>query len=159
MKASPGNVRPLGEVARMVKNAKAAGKKVVTTNGCFDILHIGHVRYLDRARKLGDMLVVGVNSDSSVRALKGAGRPIQPARERAEVVAALRSVDAVFIFSETTPVKWLTILKPHIHVKGGDRTMREIVEKEVVEKSGGTIVIVPLTKGRSSSRLIKKIRG
>ncbi|MDO8521815.1 MAG: D-glycero-beta-D-manno-heptose 1-phosphate adenylyltransferase [bacterium] len=158
MKTGAITVRTLGSVVKMVRSAKAAGEKIVTTNGCFDILHVGHVRYLQGARKLGSMLVVGINSDASVRRLKGPGRPIVPARERAEIVSALRAVDAVFIFNDATPIRWLKQLKPHIHVKGADRTVDQVVEKKVVEASGGRLVLVPYIKNKSTTNIIKRIR-
>ncbi len=114
----------LAGAARMAQAAHRAGKRVVTTNGCFDILHIGHVRYLSWAKRQGDLLIVGINSDSSVRKLKGPLRPITPEKERVEILAALKAVDAAFIFNESTPERWLAQIKPDIHVKGGDRSMR-----------------------------------
>lgn len=147
----------LSKVQALVKKAKAKGLKVVTTNGCFDILHVGHVRYLSFAKKLGDLLIVGVNSDASVRKLKGIGRPICPEHERAEVVASLASVDAVFIFDDTTPMRWLKTLKPHVHVKGADRSMREIVERKTVQSYGGRIVLAPYHKDRSTSAVIRTV--
>ena len=157
MKAGATNVRPFGVIQKMVRSAKAAGKKVVTTNGCFDILHVGHVRYLERAKSLGDLLIVGVNSDSSVRTNKGPSRPIVPERERAEVIASLKSVDAVFIFNDATPVGWLKELKPHIHVKGADRGLGEIIEKKTVEEGGGRIVRAPYVKDRSTTNIVRRI--
>jgi len=115
------------------------------------------VRYLSFAKKLGDLLIVGVNSDTSVRKLKGVGRPICPERERAEVVASLASVDAVFIFDETTPIRWLKTIKPHVHVKGADRSMREIVERRAVQSYGGRVVLAPYHKGRSTSAVIRTV--
>jgi rfaE bifunctional protein nucleotidyltransferase chain/domain len=145
-------------IRQLVKKARQRGLTVVTTNGCFDILHTGHARYLEWAKRQGDVLIVGVNSDASVRKLKGAGRPINPQTERAEIVAALRPVDAVFIFDSETPEQWLAALKPDIHVKGADRSMQEIIEKETVEKNGGIIKRAPYHKGRSTSALVKKVR-
>lgn len=153
-----GKLKTLGAVAALVKKEKKRGKKIVTTNGCFDILHIGHIRSLQAAKALGDVLVVGVNSDASVRSLKGKERPIIPERERAEVIATLDPVDAVFIFREQTPRRWLAMLKPHIHVKGSDRSMNEIIEKDIVEAGGGKIILFPLQKGRSTTKIIEKIR-
>jgi len=150
--------RGLKAVAAFVRGEKKKGKKIVTTNGCFDILHVGHIRSLLAAKELGDILVVGINSDASARALKGSGRPVVPERERAEIVAALAPVDAVFIFSDRDPRKWLAKLKPHIHAKGSDRGMGEIIEKDIVAASGGKVVLLPLRKGRSTTDLIKKIR-
>jgi D-beta-D-heptose 7-phosphate kinase/D-beta-D-heptose 1-phosphate adenosyltransferase len=150
-------IKSLPDIVAFVKAAQKSGKRVVTTNGCFDILHIGHVRYLQEAKKRGDVLVVGINSDASVRAVKGSERPIVPARERAEIIAALGFVDAVFIFSEKDPRKWLARVRPDIHAKGGDRTMGEIIEKEVVEEGGGVVLLLPVEKGKSTSALIEKI--
>jgi len=157
MKAGATNVRPFGAIQKMVRSAKAAGKKVVTTNGCFDILHVGHVRYLERAKSLGDLLIVGVNSDRSVRTNKGPSRPIVPERERTEVIASLKAVDAVFIFNDATPVEWLRKLKPHIHVKGADRSIGEIIEKKTVEEGGGRIVRAPYVKDRSTTNIVQRI--
>lgn len=153
-----GKVLPFAEILKMTRTAKKSGSIIVTTNGCFDILHIGHVRSLKEARRHGDMLIVGINSDDSVQRFKGYARPIIPERERAEVVASLKSVDAVFIFNETTPNAWITALKPHMHVKGRDRTTDQIAEKEVVEAGGGRLVLIPLTKDRSTTAIIARIR-
>jgi rfaE bifunctional protein nucleotidyltransferase chain/domain len=158
MKKKIDKIKSWSAVMAFAKAAKRKGKKVVTTNGCFDILHIGHIRSLTAAKALGDVLVVGINSDASVRALKGKSRPVVPERERAETVLSLKPVDAVFIFREKDPRKWLAQLRPDIHVKGGDRTMDEIIERDIVESGGGKIVLAPLKKGRSTTNLIKKIR-
>ncbi len=133
------------------------GKKVVFTNGCFDIIHAGHVRYLAKARSLGDILVVGLNSDESVRTIKGTERPIVPEKERAEVLSALRCVDYVVIFNEPTPLRLITALKPDILVKGSDWASHEIVGGDVVKKSGGRVSRIRLLKGRSTTNIIKKI--
>jgi len=133
------------------------GKKVVFTNGCFDIMHAGHVRYLAKARSLGDILVVGLNSDDSVRAIKGASRPIVPERERAEVLASLRCVDYVVIFREPTPLRLIRAIKPDILVKGSDWAAHEIVGGDVVRKSGGKVSRIRLLRGRSTTNIIKKI--
>jgi phosphoheptose isomerase len=133
------------------------GATVVWTNGCFDLLHVGHVRFLEQARGLGDVLVVGVNSDSSVRELKGPGRPTVPEAERAEVVAALAAVDAVTIFSETTPVAILGELQPDIHCKGGDYAdSGDLPESETVRAYGGRVEILGLTDGSSTSDLLQR---
>ncbi len=161
MKAPQSKVLPLRAVKKMVKDAKRAGKKIVTTNGCFDILHVGHARYLAHARSLGDMLVVGVNADTSpywISANKGPGRPIVPDVERAELIAALGSVDAVLIFNEETPVEWLAEIEPHIHVKGADTLLENMPERAVVEKAGGKIVRAKYHQGKSTTNVIKKIR-
>ena len=138
---------------------KRNGQRVVFTNGCFDLLHPGHIRLLEQARALGDVLVVGLNSDGSVRELKGPGRPLVPERERAEVVAALGAVDAVTIFDEPTPRELVAALVPDILVKGGDWGENEIVGREEVEAAGGQVVRIPLVEGYSTSRLIAKIAG
>ena len=145
------------ELLRIIKNLKAKGKRIVFTNGCFDLLHIGHVRYLEKARTLGDALVVGVNSDSSVRKLKGPKRPVLPAKERAEILSGLGCVDYITIFDELDPLKLITSLHPNVLVKGGDWTKEQIVGREVLERSGGKVVIIRFVKGASTSTLIETI--
>ncbi|MDO8482051.1 MAG: adenylyltransferase/cytidyltransferase family protein [bacterium] len=157
-KGAYGKVLPFADVLKIARAAKKSGLTVVSTNGCFDILHIGHVRNLKTAKSYGDMLVVGVNSDSSVRRNKGNSRPIIPERERAEVVASLKSVDAVFIFDENTPDAWIKKLKPDVHAKGQDRTAGQIVEKKMVEAGGGRLVLIPLIKGHSTTAIIARMR-
>ena len=147
----------LKELKEIVNKLKKEGKKVVFTNGCFDILHLGHVKYLEEAKKLGDTLIVGVNSDKSVRILKGEGRPIMPEEERAEILAALECVDYVVIFYETNPENLIAQLKPDIHIKGGDYAMDEIPESKLVESLGGKTVILREIEGKSTSALIQKI--
>ncbi|MDP8247743.1 MAG: D-glycero-beta-D-manno-heptose 1-phosphate adenylyltransferase [Candidatus Tritonobacter lacicola] len=142
---------------RAVGALRKSGKRIVFTNGCFDLLHIGHVRYLERAGSLGDVLVVGVNSDRSVRKLKGSGRPLMPEGERAEILAALSFVDYVTIFGEDTPAELIEKIKPDVLVKGSDYGKREIVGRDVVEEGGGRVVRVPLVRGCSTKRLIRKI--
>ncbi len=145
------------ELRRIIRYLKAKGKRIVFTNGCFDLLHIGHIRYLEKARALGDALVVGVNSDSSVRKLKGPKRPVLPVKERTEILSGLGCVDYITIFDERTPLKLITSLHPNVLVKGGDWTKEQIVGSEVVERSGGKVVIIPFVKGASSSNLIEII--
>ena len=145
------------ELRRIIVGLKTKGKRIVFTNGCFDLLHIGHVRYLEKAKALGDVLVVGVNSDSSVRKLKGRRRPILPERERAEILSGLGCVDYVALFDEINPLKLITSLQPNVLVKGGDWTKEQTVGKEVVERSGGEVVILPFVKGASTSNLIETI--
>jgi len=145
------------ELLRIIKNLKAKGKQIVFTNGCFDVLHLGHVRYLEEAKALGDVLVVGVNSDSSVRKLKGPKRPILPEQERTEILSGLGCVDYITIFNEADPLKLITSLKPNLLVKGGDWTREQIVGREVVERSGGELVIIPFVKGASTSNVIDTI--
>jgi rfaE bifunctional protein nucleotidyltransferase chain/domain len=158
MAKTKNKMHSLAAAEAFVRDAKRKGKKVVTTNGCFDILHVGHIQSLMAAKALGDVLVVGINSDASVRALKGKNRPVVGERERAEIIASLKPVDAVFIFGEKDPRKWLAKLKPDVHAKGSDRTMDEIIEKDVVERSGGKIVRLSLKKGRSTTNIIEKIK-
>ena len=143
-------------IAQKLKNQN---KKIVTTNGVFDILHIGHIRYLQQAKKLGDALIVAVNSDSSVKKIKDPRRPLNNENDRAEALAALRCVDYVTIFSEENPIKILGVIKPNVHVKGGDYKIEKIIEKEVVEKNNGKMVLIPEVKGYSTTDLIKKIAG
>jgi D-glycero-beta-D-manno-heptose 1-phosphate adenylyltransferase len=138
---------------------RSGGKRVVATNGCFDILHVGHVRYLAAARKLGDVLVIGLNGDNSVRQLKGAGRPVNPEQDRAEVLAALESVDYVTIFPELRATKFLRAAQPAIYAKGGDYTADTLnsEERAVLEKFGTKIEIVPFEQGYSTSQLLTRI--
>lgn len=136
---------------------RRSGKRVVFTNGCFDILHAGHVRYLNEAKKLGDVLVVGINTDSSVKRFKGEKRPINPEDQRAEVVAALESVDFIVLFNDRYPSRIISLLKPDVHVKAGDYTPDQMPEAGVVESYGGKVVIVELVNGISTTRIIRKI--
>jgi len=147
------------DAARILADEKKAGKKIVFTNGVFDILHIGHLRYLQEAGKLGDILVVGVNSDSSVKTLKGSDRPVNGENERAELLAGLKPVDYTVIFAEQTPVALLEALKPHIHVKGGDYRKEDLPETAVVEKNGGEVRILSFVPGKSTTGILKKIKG
>lgn len=145
--------------ARWVKELQAAGQKVVFTNGCFDLLHLGHVRYLEEARSLGDGLIVGVNTDASVeRLLKGPGRPLTPEADRARVLASCSCVDRVVLFAEDTPLALITRLAPDILVKGGDYQLDEIVGREVVLARGGRVVALPFVPGYSTTGLIERIR-
>src|SRR6266700_4386645 len=137
---------------------KRNGRRVVFTNGCFDLLHPGHIRRLELSRELGDVLIVGLNSDASVRQLKGEGRPVISERERAEILAALESVDAVVIFDDLTPREVITRLLPDILVKGGDWPSDQIVGREEVEAAGGRVVSVPVVPGYSTSAILRKIR-
>jgi rfaE bifunctional protein nucleotidyltransferase chain/domain len=137
---------------------KRNGRRVVFTNGCFDLLHPGHIETLEKARNLGDALIVGVNSDRSVRAMKGVGRPILPELERAEILAALECVDAVVIFDEPTPRETIAALLPDVLVKGGDWASDQIVGREEVEAAGGHVVLVPVVSGYSTTAILEKIR-
>ena len=147
------------EAARWVRQLQAQGRKIVFTNGCFDLLHLGHVRYLEQARSLGDALIVGVNTDASARRLnKGPGRPVNPEGDRAAVAAALACVDRVVLFPEDTPLELITALQPDILVKGGDYRLEEIVGREVVLARGGRVQVLPFVPGYSSSALLERIR-
>jgi D-beta-D-heptose 7-phosphate kinase/D-beta-D-heptose 1-phosphate adenosyltransferase len=147
----------LEEVPAWRARLKKSGKRLVFTNGCFDILHVGHVRYLNKARVLGDALVVAVNSDRSVRRIKGELRPIVPELERAEVLAALASVDYVFIFDDTTPRRIIDAIVPDVLVKGADWGLSDVVGRDTVESAGGRVLTVPLVEGSSTSEIIRKV--
>jgi D-beta-D-heptose 7-phosphate kinase/D-beta-D-heptose 1-phosphate adenosyltransferase len=137
---------------------RGEGRRVVFTNGCFDLLHPGHVRYLREARSLGDVLVVALNSDASVRAIKGRGRPILNQDERSEVLAALESVDYVTVFDEETPRELIASLLPDVLVKGGDWAVDAIVGREEVEAAGGRVLSLPYLEGASTSEIVKRLR-
>jgi rfaE bifunctional protein nucleotidyltransferase chain/domain len=145
------------ELSEAVATDRVAGRTIAFANGCFDILHVGHVRYLEGAAREGDRLVVAINDDGSVRALKGEGRPILPAAARAELVAALRAVDYVVTFSETTVERLLDTLKPDVHCKGTDYTVDTVPEREVVRAYGGRIAIVGDPKDHSTRELLAKL--
>lgn len=138
---------------------RAAGKKIVATNGCFDLLHVGHVRYLNAARALGDALIVGINGDQSVRELKGAGRPVNNEKDRAEIVAALECVDLVAIFPETRATRFIELAAPDVYVKGGDYSQETLnaEERGVLQKIGAKIDIVPFERGYSTSDLLTRL--
>ena len=145
-------------LSRIVRREQRAGGRVVFTNGCFDLLHAGHATLLERARRLGNLLVVGVNGDRSVRRLKGSGRPVVGVRDRAQLLAALACVDYVTIFNESTPQRLIRRLRPDVLIKGADWGSSRIVGRELVERGGGRVVRLPLLKGYSTSRLIERIR-
>ena len=147
------------QASAFAARVRANGGRVVFTNGVFDLLHPGHIRYLSDARALGDALIVGVNSDRSVRANKGPNRPITPEGERAELIASLGSVDAVSVFDDDTPHALITAVQPDVLVKGADWGPDNIVGRDVVEARGGTVVRVALAEGFSSTRLIDRVRG
>lgn len=146
------------KLIEIVRGLQKNGKKVVTTNGCFDLVHTGHLTYLQEAAKLGDVLIVGINSDASVRKLKGETRPIQNEIDRAELIGALKPVDFSFIFEEDTPNEFIAQLKPDIHAKGGDYRPEDLPEKETVEAHGGEIKILSLIDGRSTTDIVGKIK-
>jgi D-beta-D-heptose 7-phosphate kinase/D-beta-D-heptose 1-phosphate adenosyltransferase len=145
------------ELHWIIKDLKAKGKKIVFTNGCFDLLHVGHIRYLEKARSLGDVLVVGLNTDRSVQTIKGPHRPILPEEERGEVLSGLWCVDYITLFDEPTPLELIASLRPDVLVKGGDWSKETTVGREVVEESGGEVVILPFVEGNSSSNIIETI--
>jgi D-beta-D-heptose 7-phosphate kinase/D-beta-D-heptose 1-phosphate adenosyltransferase len=151
-------VTPPADAARLAERLRAEGKKIVFTNGVFDLLHPGHLRYLRKARALGDVLIVGVNSDRSVRANKGAGRPITPESERVEILASLDCVDAVVTFDEDTPRAIVTAIQPDVLVKGADWATDAIVGRDIVEARGGNVVRVPVEPNHSTTAIIGKIR-
>jgi len=140
----------------LVGKLRRRGCRISFTNGCFDLLHPGHVRVLQEAKRLGDILIVGLNSDASVRRIKGPGRPVLPASARAELLSALSCVDYIVIFRGPTPIPLLKVLKPDVLVKGGDYTPEEVVGADVVRSYGGRVVVAPLAEGYSTSRLIRR---
>lgn len=146
------------DIPNLKEQWKQSGTKVVFTNGCFDILHAGHVRYLQAARELGDCLVLGLNSDESVRRLKGPTRPVNCEDDRAEVLAGLAAIDHVVIFSEQTAEELVREIEPAVYVKGGDYNVKSLPEAEIVAAYGGKTVLIPEVPGRSTSNIIKKMR-
>jgi rfaE bifunctional protein nucleotidyltransferase chain/domain len=150
-------LKTLPQLRKIVASEKAEGKTVVLANGCFDLFHVGHIRYLREAREKGDVLVVALNSDASVRKLKGPGRPILPQTERAEILSAFRFVDYVTIFAETDVERILKALQPAYHVKGSDYTINTVPEREAVKKYGGRVAIVGGPKIKNTSDIIRRI--
>ena len=158
LESDGGAVLMLSELLIKRSNYEKDEKKVVFTNGCFDILHAGHVRYLNAAKALGDVLIVGLNSDESVRRLKGEGRPVNPAADRAEVLAGLRAVDHVVVFGEATAEELVRQLKPDIYVKGGDYSLETLPEAKIVGSYGGKTVLIPMVEGRSTTNVIRRLQ-
>ncbi len=156
----PGTERVVAreQVPELVERLRAAGRRIVFTNGVFDLLHPGHVRYLEAARALGDALIVGLNADESVRRNKGPARPITPERERAEVLAALVMVDAVVLFGEDTPAEIIRAVQPDVLVKGADWPADQIVGRDTVEARGGRVVRVPVEEGYSTTGIVERIK-
>ncbi len=150
-------VQPRDQLQITTAEAKRSGKKVVFTNGCFDLLHVGHLHLLREAKKLGDILIVGLNSDKSVKQIKGAGRPIVPEGERAELIAALEMVDYVTIFDEPEPLNLIRELEPDVLAKGGDWPEDKIVGKDLVEGFGGRVAVIPFLNGHSTTDIIDEI--
>ena len=155
-----GRVLSFKELADWRQGEKTAGRRVVVTNGCFDLLHVGHVRFLEEARGLGDALVVGLNGDNSVRELKGAGRPVNPEADRAEVLAALGCVDAVVVFPEKRATRFLEAAQPNVYVKGGDYRPEDLDadEQTAVKKAGGEVKVLKLTPGKSTTAVLAKVK-
>jgi len=149
-------VLPRSRLQRRLQRLRREGKRIVFTNGCFDLIHPGHVRYLRAAKRLGDVLVVALNSDRSVRRLKGPGRPLVPQHDRCEVVAALEMVDYVTVFSEDTPYALIQALTPDVLVKGGDWRPNQIVGADIVRARGGTVRSLPFARGYSTTRLVRR---
>lgn len=150
---------PWDKLAAWRAAVRQRGGKLVVTNGCFDFLHVGHVTYLESARGFGDVLLVGLNSDASVRELKGPGRPVNPEGDRAAVLAALASVDGVCLFTEKTATRFLAAAQPDVYVKGGDYTLATLEQEErrIVEQAGGKIVILPAVPGRSTTAVLERL--
>ena len=158
-------IKTIDEIAKITKSAKAAGKKVVTTNGTFDLIHVGHVRYLEEAKALGDILIVGINSDRSTKAYKGPTRPILGEEDRAEIIAGLESVDYVFIFDEPDPRPWLQKIHTDVHAKGGDwknpdpsRAIHTMIEAPLLKEKGAEFILIDFVPGKSTSAIIEKIK-
>ncbi|MFQ6037516.1 MAG: adenylyltransferase/cytidyltransferase family protein [Candidatus Aminicenantales bacterium] len=149
----------LEELARIIETHKKEGRRIVLANGCFDLIHAGHVRYLKESKRLGDILVVALNSDSSIRKIKGKGRPILKAKERAEILTAFSAVDYITFFDEPTVDRVLLTLKPHVHAKGSDYTHETVPERETVNGLGGEITIAGGPKIHSTSDLIRRLAG
>jgi rfaE bifunctional protein nucleotidyltransferase chain/domain len=141
-----------------LEELRKKGKKIAFTNGCFDILHVGHVRYLREAKKTADILVLALNSDSSVRSLKGKERPLVPEKERAEIIAALEFIDFVTIFNELTPLELINYLKPDILIKGGDWAEEDVIGREEIKKWGGRVAIIPEVEGKSTTNIVEKVK-
>lgn len=148
----------INNIKKLAKKYKVQGKKIVFTNGCFDLIHEGHIRYLDKAKKLGDILIVGINSDKSVRKIKGGGRPILNEKERVIILSSLEMIDYIIVFNEDDPIELIKKIQPQYHVKGGDYKPKDLKETKTVEKYNGKIVIIPFVKGKSTTNIINKIK-
>ncbi len=146
------------ELEALLKKLRGENKTIVTTNGCFDILHVGHVRYLEKAKSFGDVLIVALNSDKSVRSIKGEGRPVNNENDRAEVLSALRSVDYVVLFDEDSPLDLLLQIKPDVHTKGADYTIETLPEAKGIMENGGRIEFISFVEGKSTTSIIEKMR-
>ncbi len=158
MEKTAGKIKFLPDAQSLVKSWQAKGEKVVFTNGCFDLLHLGHVDYLEKARSLGDRLVIGLNTDDSVSRFKGSERPLQDQNSRARILAALQFVDAVVFFNEDTPLNLISELLPNVLVKGSDYLAENIVGADVVKKAGGKVETIDFVPGYSTTRIVEKIK-
>jgi len=147
----------LDELKNIISTLKKEGKRIVFTNGCFDLLHVGHIKYLQKAKSYGDILIVAINSDTSVKAIKGKRRPLLPQKDRVEILSALSCVDYVVIFEEHDPVRIISELIPDVLIKGGDYQLNEIKGKEIVTSAGGKVLTIPEIKGKSTTNLIQTI--
>ena len=146
------------DLDNLISKLRAEGKTIVTTNGCFDILHVGHVRYLEKTKSFADVLIVALNSDKSVRSIKGEGRPINNENDRAEVLSALKSVDYVVLFDEDSPLDLLLQIKPDVHTKGADYTIETLPEAKGIMENGGRIEFISFVEGKSTTSIIEKMR-
>ena len=153
-----GKLKTLAELRAITAEARTNGKIVVFTNGCFDLVHRGHVHLLREAKALGDLLIVAINSDKSVKTIKGSTRPIFPEIDRSELIAAMEMVDYVLFFEESDPYKAIAALRPQVLVKGGDWTSEKIIGADIVERDGGKVAVIPYLKGFSTTEIIEKIR-
>lgn len=150
-------IKTLNELKKIISNLKKQDKKIIFTNGCFDILHLGHVKYLQQAKTYGDVLIVAINSDESVKAIKGDTRPVMRQQDRAQILAALACIDYVIIFNELDPVRIISELMPNVLIKGGDYQLNEIKGAEIVISKGGKVLTIPKIKGKSTTKLIQHI--
>ena len=146
------------KIEELTNQIKKQGKTIVATNGCFDILHVGHVRYLKKSKEVGDVLIVGLNSDASVRSIKGPNRPINNEFDRAEVLCALNSVDYVVLFDEDSPRDLLELIKPNVHTKGADYTLKTLPEADVILKNNGWVEFIDFVEGKSTTKIIDKMK-
>ena len=153
-----GKLKTLEELKGIAAEARTAGKKVVFTNGCFDLLHPGHIHVLREAKACGDLLIAAINSDKSVKQIKGSTRPVLPQSDRSELLAALEMVDYVVLFDEPNPYELISAIRPDVLVKGGDWSSDRIVGAEVVEKAGGRVAVIPYIKGFSTTQIIERIK-
>lgn len=153
-----GKVIQRDKLEELLKVLRSNKKVIVATNGCFDILHVGHVRYLKKSKSFGDVLIVGLNSDKSVRSIKGEGRPINPEDDRAEVLCALESVDYVVLFDEDSPKDLLEIIKPNVYTKGADYTLKTLPEADVILRNNGWVEFIDFVEGKSTTKIIDKIK-